>query len=497
MGVERNLPLVRERKQAILAGDPERVAEQKKLGKLTARERIGLLLDEASFVELDVLAGRDGASGVVTGYGLIDGRPAYVYAQDFTSFSGAVGAEQARKIIKVMDLAAKTGSPIIAMFDSMGARVKEGIDAVDAYAQIAAKTAKVSGVIPQIALVLGQCAASAAMIATLNDIVIVADDGRLFVNGPQVVSANTGETVDAKALGGPEACAKNGICHLTASSDAEAIALSRRVLKMLPANNIEDAPIDFTQVDDINRLTPEFETIDTVEDMNAVINSIADEGSVIELSPAFAPEMITALGSIGGRTVGFVATQPAINGGALTCLGSRKAARFIRMLDCFNISVVTICDSTGLAVHKASEQGELAKATAQLTCALNDVSTPRVALVTGNAIAASFMVMVSKCSCDMVFAWPGSVISPLASKAAVQVLMFDRLKGAADPVKVRAELEKEYEDNVADCVNAAKQGYVDDVIEPSQTRQMIASALEMLSSKRDSRLPKKHGNLPL
>ncbi|MEG0986351.1 MAG: carboxyl transferase domain-containing protein [Clostridia bacterium] len=497
MSVERNLPLVRERKQAILAGDPERVAEQKKLGKLTARERVGLLFDEASFVELDALVGRDGASGVITGFGLVDGRPVYVYAQDYTVVGGAVGAEQARKVLKIMDLAGKTGTPIVALFDSMGARVKEGVDAVNAYAQMAAKTSALSGVVPQIALVLGQCAASSAMIATLNDVVIVGENGRLFMNGPQVVSANTSDKVDAKDLGGAKASAQSGMAHLTCGNDQEAIALARKVVCLLPGNNLEDAPIEFTQSDDVNRLIPSFDALGDAPDCKEVLAQISDAGELLEFSPEYAPDMVTALGTIGGRTVGFVATQPVLNGGALTGSGCAKAARFVRMLDCFNISVVTVCDSTGLGVASARAQGDFARACAQLTCALSDASVPRVALITGNAIAAAYMILSARTACDMVYAWPGSVIAPLATQAAVQVLMCAKLKGVANPLETRAALEQEYQDDVADGLNAAKQGYVDDVIEPSESRMMLAAALEMLSSKRDARMPKKHGNLPL
>ena len=497
MSVEHNLPIVRERKLAIQTGDPERVAEQKKLGKLTARERIGLLFDETSFVELDALVGRDGESGVVTGYGLIDGRPAYVYAQDYTVMGGAVGAEHARKVIKVMDLAAKTGAPILALFDSMGVRLKEGVDAVNAYAQISAKTAQLSGVVPQIAVVLGQCAASAAMIAVQNDLVIIGENGRMFMNGPQVVSANTPDRVDAKTLGGAKACLKNGLAQVACGGDEEAIAMARRVVCMLPANNLEDAPVELTQPDDVNRLIPELDQIDTVTDVKTVIAAIADNAQVLELGDDCAPEMVVALAAIGGRSVGFVATQPSVGEGALTAAGCRKAARFVRLMDCYNIPVITLCDSTGLGVACAAGQGELARACAQLSAALADASVARIALVTGNAVAAAYMVLAARSAADMVYAWPGSVIAPLTVKAAVQVLMPGKLAGSAEALKKREELEKDYQENVADGVNAAKLGYVDDVIEPSQTRQMLAAALEMLISKRDARLPKKHGNLPL
>ncbi|MBR2571402.1 MAG: methylmalonyl-CoA carboxyltransferase [Clostridia bacterium] len=497
MSVERNLPLVRERKQAILKGDPDRAAEQKKLGKLTARERIGLLFDAASFVELDTLAGKNGESGVITGYGLIDGQPVYVYAQDYTVLGGAVGAEQARKIVKVQELAQKTGSPVIAMLDSRGARLLEGIEAVDAYARISAKTASLSGVVPQIALVMGQCAASGAMIAAMNDIVIVAESGRVFMNGPQVVSANTGDTVDAKALGGPEAAMESGLAALACAGDEEAIACARRIVAMLPGNNLEDAPVNFTQADDMNRALPAFNAIDTVTDIKEVISAVSDGCAPIELYANWAPEMVTCLAAIGGRTVGIVGTQPSVGGGELTSEGCRKAARFVRFCDCFSIPVVTFVDTLGIAVTGKDGQGELARACAQLNAAYADATTARLAVVTGNAIAVGYMALASRPVADMVYAWPGAVIAPLTTQAAVQVLSVGKLKGIKNPNEVRAELEKDYQDNIADGLNAAKLGLVDDVIEPAETRQMLAAALEMLAAKREVGPAKKHGNLPL
>lgn len=497
MSVERNLPIIRERKQALMKGEEGRLAEQKKLNKLTARERIALLMDPQSFVELDVLAGQNGESGVVTGYGLIDGRAAFVYAQDYVFAGGAMGQEHARKVLKVMDLAQKTGAPVIAMFDSAGARLLEGVNAVNAYAQIAAKTAALSGVVPQIALVMGQCAGSSAMIAAMNDIVIASDAARLYVNGPQVVSANKGKQVSAEQLGGAEACAASGIAQLTAKTDEEAIALARKAAVLLPSNNLEDAPLDFASVDDVNREQPELNDIESVSDVREVLGKIADAGSLLELAPGYAPEMVTALCAIGGRSVGFVATQPSVDEGNLTQEGCAKAARFIQVCDSFNIPLVSLVDSTGMAISCDKGQGKLARAGALLTSALSEATTARIALVCGKAIGAAYMALASRPAADVVYAWPGAVIAPLDAPAAVQVLMEDQLKGAGDAQAKREQLERDYQDNQADGINAAQLGYVDDVIEPAESRMMIAAALEMLSSKRDARLPKKHGNLPV
>ena len=497
MSVERNLPIIRERKSQIAKGDPDRIAEQEKLGKLTARERVAMLLDPQSFVELDALSGAKAASGVITGYGLVNDRPVFVYAQDFINGGGAVGAEHARKVLKVMDFAAKTGAPVVAMFDSIGARLLEGVNAVDAYAQMAAKTAALSGVVPQVALVLGQCAGASAMICAMNDIVIQSETGRLFVNGPQVVSANTDNRVDAKALGGAEASMQSGVAQLTAKDDQAAIALARKAIDLLPSNNLEDAPVDFASVDDMNRELPELNAIQNVQDINDVLAKVADAGSLLTLSDCYAPEMVVALATIGGRTVGFIANAPDQDGGALTVRGCAKAARFAGICDSFNIPVVSFVDSTGIGVASSCAQGKLARAGAQLMSALSEATCARIAVVTGKAVGPAYMAMASRPANDVIYAWPGAMVSPLDVPAAVQVLMSDKLSNIDDPKQERAKLEQDYQDNQADGINAAKLGYVDDVIEPAQTRQMIAAALEMLSAKRDARLPKKHGNLPL
>ncbi len=497
MSVERNLPLIRERKQAIMKGEADRAAEQKKLQKLTARERVAQLFDEASFVELDALSGRGGESGVVTGYGLVDGRPVYVWAQDYISSGGAVGREHARKIVKVMELAKKTGSPVVSMYDSMGAKLLEGVAAVDAYAQIAAQAAQLSGVVPQIALVMGQCAASAAVIAMMSDVIICSSAARLYVNGPQVVSANTGETVDAEKLGGAAACAAGGVAHLVGKTDGEAILLARQVVGMLPDNNLDASPVDLAGADDFNRLAPALNELTASPDAHVVIDAVADLGSVLELGAGHADSMITALAKLGGRTIGIVATQPVKDGGALTACGMKKAARFVRFCDSFNLPILTLVDSTGFSVAGASGQAALAGAGAALMGALSEAAGARIALVTGKAIAAAYMVLAARASADVVYAWPGSVIAPLDVPAAVQVLMNGKLKGQADAQQKRAELEQEYADNIADGLNAARHGYVDDVIEPAESRMMLVAAMEVLSGKRDARLPKKHANLPV
>ena len=491
MSVERNLPIVRERKLAILKGDPELCDKQKKAGKLLARERVARLFDASSFVELDVL---NADAGVVTGYGLIDEKPVYVYAQDFTVKGGSVGAQHAKKILKVMDLAEKTGAPLVAILDTAGARLDEGLDAMNAYAMIAGRVSALSGVVPQVTLVLGHCGGTASAIAGMSDVVVMGKNGSLFVNGPRVVSAVAGKQLSLEDIGGTSASVRSGMAQLTAGTDEEAIALARKVVAMLPANNMDEA-VDLPR-DDMNRELPQFNTIEKVDDVRDLLRGIADLGDIVELGAEFAPSMVTALGKLGGATVGFIANQPAKDEGRLTVYGCKKAARFAAFCDCFSIPVITVVDSMGMKISTAP-QGELSRAGAQLLFALSEANTPRIALVVGQAIGMSYAALASRAVSDMVYAWPGSVFSAVTAPIAAQLLYADEMKGAADPYAKRAELEQRYMDDVADAVNAAKQGYVDDVIEPSATRQMLCAAVEMLSGKRDTRPAKKHGNMPL
>ena len=491
MNVERNLPVVRERKLAILKGDPELCAQQKKAGKLLARERIAQLLDAASFVEMDVL---NADAGVVTGYGLVDGSPVCVYAQDFTVKGGSVGAAHARKVLKVMDLAEKTGAPVVGILDTAGARLDEGVDAMNAYAMMAGRVSALSGVVPQISLVLGPCGGIASAIAGMTDITVMSENGALFVNGPMVVSAASGKRVDMKTMAGPEASVQSGVAELTAKTDEEAIALARKLIAMLPVNNMDDAVTP--SADDVNRELVELNGIDKVDDVRDLMRSIADMRDIVELGEGFAASMVTALGKIGGATVGFIANQPAKDEGRLTVYGCKKAARFAAFCDCFSIPVITVVDSMGMKISTAP-QGELSRAGAQLLFALSEATTPRIALVIGQAIGMSYAALASRAVSDMVYAWPGSVFSPVSAPIAAQLLYADEMKAAEDPYAKRAELEQRYMDDVADAVNAAKAGYVDDVIEPSATRQMLCAAVEMLSAKRAERPAKKHGNMPL
>ena len=491
MSVERSLPLMRERKEAILAGDATLIAEQKKAGKLTARERIAALLDEGSFVELDVL---NADAGVVTGYGAVDGNPVYVYAQDLTVGGGAVGQKHARKVLKVMELAQKTGCPIVAMLDSAGAKLDAGVKALDAYAMIAAKAAALSGVVPQIALVMGACGGTATAIAEISDFAIQSGKGQLFVNGPLVVSAVSGKKVEMEEIAGCEASEKHGAVVFAAENDKAAVEKAKKLISMLPMNNLDEAV--FTSDDAAERSLDNLNSLGEITDICEILRAIADNGEFIELYKEFASSMVTALAKIGGRTVGIIANDPTKDEGRLTVFGCKKATRLVRFCDAFAIPVITVVDSQGMKISSAP-QAELALAGASLLYSMGEASTTKIALIVGNAIGMAYASMASKAVCDMVYAWPGAVVSAVTTPIATQMLLGDEMTGADDPIARRAELEEKYANDIADGVNAAKNGYVDDVIEPADTRKVLSAAVEMLSGKREPAIAKKHGVMPL
>ena len=485
MSTLQDLNQVLSRKQAIL--ESAGVEKQKQSGKLTARERVSLLLDGGSFVEQSMLFAD---AGVVTGCGTVDGRPVYVIAQDFAVMDGAVGEKQAKKIVKVLELARKTGTPVVTLCDSNGARVGEGAAALEAYADIFAHMARLSGVVPMIAVVAGPCVGAAAMTAQLSDIVLVAKPaGALLVAGPQVLASTMGKDLKAEDLGGGKTAVEYGAAHLACESEEEAIASVKTLLGMLPANNLEDAP--FAPEEDMNRLV---EGLEAGADGREVIAALADTGSVVELGKGFTGA-VTALGRMAGRTVAFVYT-----GKGDTCdKRMNKITRFVRFADCYNIPVVSLVDSTGFELFPTIDrQMSVMKAASALVYAYSEATTVKVTLVIGNAVGAMYVAMGGSANADATYAWPGAVISPMTGEAAIQVMWKDQIKASqGDAVKAREELAAKYEAEVADGVCAATAGLVDDVIDPADSRKMVIAALELLSSKRDSNPPKKHGNMPL
>ncbi|MGN0757578.1 MAG: acyl-CoA carboxylase subunit beta [Candidatus Ventricola sp.] len=485
MSTLQDLNQVLSRKQAIL--ESAGVEKQKQSGKLTARERVSLLLDGGSFVEQSMLFAD---AGVVTGCGTVEGRPVYVIAQDFAVMDGAVGEKQAKKIVKVLELARKTGTPVVTLCDSNGARVGEGAAALEAYADIFAHMARLSGVVPMIAVVAGPCVGAAAMTAQLSDIVLVAKPaGALLVAGPQVLASTMGKDLKAEDLGGGKTAVEYGAAHFACETEEEAIAQVKTLLGMLPANNLEDAP--FAPEEDMNRLV---EGLAAGADGREVITALADTGSVVELGKGFTGA-VTALGRMAGRTVAFVYT-----GKGDTCdKRMNKITRFVRFADCYNIPVVSLVDSTGFELFPTIDrQMSVMKAASALVYAYSEATTVKVTLVIGSAVGAMYVAMGGSANADATYAWPGAVISPMTGEAAIQVMWKDQIKASqGDAVKAREELAAKYEAEVADGVCAAAAGLVDDVIDPADSRKMVIAALELLSSKRDSNPPKKHGNMPL
>ena len=485
MSVELN-----ERRQKLLAGGgQDRVARQHEAGKMTARERVAKLLDEGSFVEVGAFtAAKESASSVITGYGVIDERPVYVYAQDFTVKGGAMGAAAAAKIVRLMELAQKTGAPVIAMCDSAGADLAEGVEALNAYASIMKETAAISGVVPQISLILGPCAGGAAFVPALTDVTIVADKvGQMFVTGPQVVSARTGKNLTAKDLGGGKKLAESGAASICVDTEEEAFAMARKVLSYLPSNNQEDAPLAMS--DDLNRMLD----IDTYHDVHDAIVRIADFNDYVELSRDFAPNMVTAFARVGGHSVGIVANNPAAHDGVLCASACKKAARFIRLCDCFSLPVVTLVNTAGQNTVTPENNAAAISSAAQLIFAYAEAVVPKVSILCGDAIGAAYAAMGSKANgADVVFAWPTAFVAPINAEAAVRILNKQEIKDGANI----SELMDAYRD-ANGAVAVCEAGVADDVIEPAATRQMIAAALEMLLGKREVQLPRKHGNLPL
>ena len=485
-----DLQKVLEIRKAILDGSEQRLKEQRDAGKLTARERVEKLMDAGSFVELFALVSQNGeGAGVITGYGTIDQRPVYIFAQDFTVRGGAMGKAQAAKICKLLDMALKTGAPVLAVMDSVGVRIDEGAAAMSAYSEIYHKLSRMSGVCPIVALVLGPCIGGAALLTQLADVSIVAEKvGQLMVFGPQVMAAMNGKAVKADEFGGAEAAAKMGACALTAASEDEAIAKAKQVLALLPSSNLEDS--DIVDTDDMNRLLPAIDP----GDADALVAALADNGSAVELYKAYGKNVKTVLARMGGRSVAIVAAS-----GKLCAACLQKAARFVRMADCFNIPVISLLNTCGVQVDSVEAQGWLFKAQAQLLYAYAEATVAKLAVVTGDAIGQAYVAMGGKGNADVTYAWPSAVISALTPEAAVAVLYSKEVKADTDLTveAARAKYADKYIEDVAGAVNAAKAGMVDDIIDPATTRQMLISALEMLASKRDSNPPKKHGNLPM
>ncbi|MGB3367091.1 MAG: carboxyl transferase domain-containing protein [Acidaminobacteraceae bacterium] len=507
---------LRQRKEKImLAGGAKRVEKQHSLGKLTARERINLLFDESTFVEIDAFVkhrctnfGMEKvdapAEGVVTGYGMVDGRLVYAYAQDFTVVGGSLGEMHAAKICKVMDNAMKVGAPVVGINDSGGARIQEAVDALAGYGKIFFKNTLASGVIPQITAIMGPCAGGAVYSPALTDFTFMVDKtSQMFITGPQVIKTVTGEEVTAEALGG--AMTHNsisGVAHFMSNNDEECLAEIRRLLSFLPSNNTETAP-KFDCEDDVNKIMDELNTIipdnpNKPYDMLDVIGKLVDDGDFMEVQPYFAKNILTGFARINGMSIGIVANQPKFLAGCLDIGASDKSSRFIRTCDAYNIPLLNIVDVPGFLPGTSQEYGGIIRHGAKMLYAYSEATVPKISLIVRKAYGGSYLAMCSKdLGADLVLAWPNSEIAVMGPQGAANIIFRKEIAGASDPVAMREKLVGDYVNEFATPYKAAERGFVDDVIEPSSTRPRLVDALNMLQSKRESRPAKKHGNIPL
>ncbi|MBM4407223.1 MAG: acyl-CoA carboxylase subunit beta [Chloroflexi bacterium] len=501
------------RAEAMLGGGLNRIEQQHARGKLTARERLELLLDPGSFVELDAFVmsrstafGLEGVlgDGVVTGHGTIDGRLVFVFSQDFTVYGGSLAEAYAEKICKVMDLALKVGAPIIGLNDSGGARIQEGVVSLGGYADIFLRNTLASGVVPQLSVVMGPCAGGAVYSPAITDVIVMVEGtSYMFVTGPNVVKAVTHEDTDAERLGGATTHTTiSGVAHLAARDEAEALDLARRILSFLPQNNLSTPPRQ-QATDSRDRAAPALDTI--VPDdparpyaMHRVIEAIVDHGEFLELQPGWAQNILIGFARLDGRSVGVVAQQPSVLAGALDIDASAKAARFVRMCDCFNVPIVTFVDVPGFLPGVGQEHGGIIRHGAKLLYAYCEATVPKLTVITRKAYGGAYDVMSSKhVRGDMNLAWPTAEIAVMGVEGAVNIIFRDRIAAADDPAAERTRLVAEYEAQFANPYAAAARGYVDAVILPSETRPRLIAALDMLADKRDSNPPRKHGNIPL
>jgi len=498
-----------------LGGGAERVAAQHKKGRLTARERLDLLLDKGSFREVDAFVvhrthdfdldeQKFMSDSVVTGWGTIEGRLAYVFSQDFTVFGGSLGEVHSEKICKIMDMAMKNGAPVIGLNDSGGARIQEGVVSLGGYADIFLRNTSASGVIPQISAIMGPCAGGAVYSPALTDFIFMTrNSSYMFVTGPDVVKAVTHEEVTQEELGGASVHAeKSGVCHVAADSEADTLYLIRKLLGYLPQNNMEDSPF-MPSPDDPLRMDEALDGIvpddpNKPYDIKDVIRGIVDSGQFFEIHETFAQNIVVGFARLGGHSVGIIANQPAVLAGVLDIDASEKAARFVRFCDSFNIPLVTFVDVPGFLPGTHQEHNGIIRAGAKLLYAYCEATVPKLTVITRKAYGGAYDVMSSKhIRGDVNLAWPTAEIAVMGPDGAVSIIFRKELEKAKDPVKKKAQLVQEYREKFATPYVAAERGYIDDVIRPRETRPRLINALEMLSNKRDANPAKKHGNIPL
>ena len=503
------------REQSKLGGGKERIEAQHKKGKLTARERLDLLLDPVSFVEFDpfvvhrcvdfgMAERKPLGDGVVTGYGTIDGRLVFVFSQDFTMFGGSLGEMFAKKVCKVMDLAMKTGAPVIGLNDSGGARIQEGVASLAGYGDIFFRNVMASGVIPQISAIMGPCAGGAVYSPALTDfIVMVKETSHMFITGPDVIRAVLGQEVSFEDLGGALAHSQtSGVAHFISDNEEECIAIIKNLLSYLPSNNMEDPPVVETG-DDPNRTDERLAEIvpddpDKPYDVKEIILSVMDNGDFLEVQPLWAPNIVIGFARLNGRTVGIVANQPKFFAGTLDINSSSKAGRFVRFCDAFNIPIVTFVDVPGFLPGIDQEHGGIIRHGSKLLYAYCEATVPKITLILRKSYGGAYDVMGSKHSKgDVNLAWPTAEIAVMGPQGAINIIFRKEIGRAEDEEQMRKKLVTEYREKFSNPYIAAEKGYIDDVIAPAETRPKLITALEMLVTKRESRPPKKHANIPL
>jgi propionyl-CoA carboxylase beta chain len=502
-------------RRALAAGGKARIDKHHEAGKLTARERLELLLDPGSFIELDRLVvhrctdfgmeqQKIPGDGVVTGYGTIDGRQVFVFAQDFTVFGGSLSRAYASKVVKIMDLAMRTGAPIIGLNDSGGARIQEGVESLAGYGEVFLRNTLASGVVPQISAIMGPCAGGAVYSPAITDFVFMVEGtSYMFITGPDVIKTVTHEDVTKEQLGGASAHAiKSGCAHFASADDAHCLATIRELMSFLPANNHEDPPFRETN-DPSDREDPELDTLVPLDPMKAydcksLITKVVDDADFFEVQASHAMNMVIGFARLGGRTVGIVANQPNVLAGCLDIHASMKAARFVRFCDCFNIPIVSFVDVPGFLPGVDQELGGIIKHGAKLLYAYCEATVPKLTIITRKSYGGAYVVMSSKqLRGDMNFAYPCAEIAVMGPDGAVNIVYRKEIDAAEDKVAAKAKFVDEYRRKIANPFKAAELGVIDEVIYPRQTRARLIRSLEMLRDKRDQNPPKKHGNLPL
>ncbi|MEO0126821.1 MAG: acyl-CoA carboxylase subunit beta [candidate division WOR-3 bacterium] len=501
-------------KQALLGGGEARIKAQHDKGKLTARERIDLLLDKGTFRETDRFVTHRCTDfdmdkqkilgdGVVTGYGKINGRNVCIFSEDFTVFGGSLSKAYAEKICKLQDLSMKMGCPIIGLKDSGGARIQEGVDSLAGYTDVFLRNVLASGVVPQISAIMGPCAGGAVYSPAMTDFVIMVKGSYMFLTGPDVVKAATHEDVTFEQLGGAMVHnEKSGVAHFAVDTEIECIELIKKLLSHIPQNNLEDPPtIECT--DDINRMDKELDEIIPDSpikpyDMYEVIKRVVDNGDFLEVHEHYAKNLIVGFARLNGKSIGVVANQPAVLAGVLDCDSAMKGARFVRFCDCFNIPILTFVDVPGFLPGTAQEWGGVIKNGAKLLYAFCEATVPRVTVITRKAYGGAYCVMSSKHTrADINFAWPSAEIAVMGPDGAVKILYRKEIKEAKDPKALEKKLIDEYTNKFANPFVTASKGYIDAIIRPSETRPRVIEAFEMIENKRDTNPPRKHGNIPL